>query len=128
MTEDAVAALPTFANTGVLTHHDPGCTCWPHVGERDALDAIAAAALAEYRDGKARHSDAAEAERLRTAGLRLVSILSDAYWESGQAARFSGALLEFERALSSTEAVSKPVEHETDDPRPYGNGKYDPEW
>jgi hypothetical protein len=43
---------PTFANTGLLTHHDLGCRCYPHVAERDALDAIAAVGLAEYRDGK----------------------------------------------------------------------------
>ena len=43
---------PTFANTGVLTRHGPGCQCWPHVSERDATDAIEAVALAEYRDGK----------------------------------------------------------------------------
>jgi hypothetical protein len=51
---------PTFANTGVLTHHGLGCRCWPHVSEQDALDAIAAAALAEYRDGKRRVEPAPE--------------------------------------------------------------------
>ena len=32
--------------------HDLGCTCWPHISQRDAIAAVEAAALAEYRDGK----------------------------------------------------------------------------
>jgi len=50
----ALDKTPTFASTGELTHHDLGCRCYPHVSEQDALDAIAAAALAEYRDGLSR--------------------------------------------------------------------------
>jgi hypothetical protein len=48
--------MPTFANTGVLSHHDPGCNCWPHVSERDAIDAIAKAALDEYREARSQPS------------------------------------------------------------------------
>lgn len=62
---------PTFANTGVLTRHDLGCRCWPHVSEQDALDAIAAVGLNEYRDGKR-----AVAAALADAGDRLAVALS----------------------------------------------------
>ena len=54
MTEQA----PTFANTGELLHHDLGCRCWPHVSEKDALDAIAAVGLAEYRSARLTPADA----------------------------------------------------------------------
>lgn len=79
--------MPTFANTGVLIHHDSGCHCWPHVSEQDALDAIAATGLAEYRDAKkARAALLAELEaglKRLAEGERAVNRATGAYGQPG---------------------------------------------
>jgi hypothetical protein len=66
---------PTFANTGELLHHANGCRCWPHVSERDALDAIAAVALAEYRSKVAAPPAPLDVERLARAVHKLYPAL-----------------------------------------------------
>lgn len=76
--------MPTFANTGELMHHDPGCRCWPHVSERDALDAIAAVGLAEYRskvatldEARATPSDLAVAAQAVVESRRTFAVVTD---------------------------------------------------
>lgn len=45
VSEPTTEAAPPF-----MARHDPGCSCWPHVSERDAHEAITRAATAEYRE------------------------------------------------------------------------------
>ncbi len=35
-----------------MPRHDHGCTCWPHVSEKEALALIADVATLEYREGR----------------------------------------------------------------------------
>jgi hypothetical protein len=47
------APLDVLDGERKLQVHDNGCRCWPHVSERDAIEAIVAVARAEYRSAAA---------------------------------------------------------------------------
>jgi hypothetical protein len=55
-----------------MPRHDIGCTCWPHVSERDAQEAVEAVALAEYRDGRRARAFSPDSEALRAVVQRYV--------------------------------------------------------
>ena len=55
-----------------LARHDPGCQCWPHVTEKDALEAIAGVGHLEYLD--ARRDIAAKDARIAALETLLLEI------------------------------------------------------
>ena len=61
----------------LLEQHDPGCRCWPHVAQADAIKAVEHAALMEYRSsvaGAAPRAEGLDVELIRTE-LRRASAL-----------------------------------------------------